>query len=89
MIRVSFSLFLSLSVFLLFYVIIIFYENYFIIIIIYNFFSRKLLLFFHVPGFIDARWQLRFQIYLYILVCVMSREFTRDSVTKFLPAQFP
>ena len=33
-IRVSFSLFLSLSVFLLFYVIINFYKNYFIIIII-------------------------------------------------------
>ena len=31
----------------------------------------------------------RFQIHLYILACVMSREFTRDSVTKFLPAQFP
>ena len=26
---------------------------------------------------------------LCILACVMSREFTRDSVTKFLPAQFP
>ena len=25
----------------------------------------------------------------FISVCVMSREFTRDSVTKFLPAQFP
>ena len=24
-----------------------------------------------------------------ILACVMSREFTSDSVTKFLPAQFP
>ena len=31
----------------------------------------------------------RFQIHLYILACVMSREFRRDSVTKFLPAQFP
>ena len=31
----------------------------------------------------------RFQIHLYILACVMSRKFTRDSVTKFLPAQFP
>ena len=28
----------------------------------------------------------RFQIHLYILACVMSREFTRDSVMKFLPA---
>ena len=27
--------------------------------------------------------------HLYIIACVMSREFTRDSVTKFLPAQFP
>ena len=31
----------------------------------------------------------RFQIHLYILACVMNRELTRDSVTKFLPAQFP
>ena len=36
-----------------------------------------------------VRWQCRFQIHLYILACVMTREFTRDSVTKFLPAQFP
>ena len=28
-------------------------------------------------------------IYVCILACVMSREFARDSVTKFLPAQFP
>ena len=28
----------------------------------------------------------RFQIHLYILAWVMSREFTRDSVMKFLPA---
>ena len=27
----------------------------------------------------------RFQIHLYILACVMSCEFTRDSYTKFLP----
>ena len=31
----------------------------------------------------------RFQIHLCILACVMSREFTREAVTKFLPAQFP
>ena len=31
----------------------------------------------------------KFQIHLCILACVMSREFTRDSVTKFLPAQLP
>ena len=28
----------------------------------------------------------RFQIHLYILTCIMSREFTCDSVTRFLPA---
>ena len=31
----------------------------------------------------------RFQIDLCILACVMSREFTREAVMKFLPAQFP
>ena len=31
----------------------------------------------------------RFQIHVCILACVMSREFTRDSLTKFLPAKFP
>ena len=31
----------------------------------------------------------RLQIRLCIIACVMSREFTRDSVTKFPPAQFP
>ena len=32
----------------------------------------------------------RFQVHLCVhSACVMSREFTRDSVTKFLPAQFP
>ena len=31
----------------------------------------------------------RFLMHLYILACIMSREFTRDSVMKFLPAQFP
>ena len=31
----------------------------------------------------------RFQIQLFILVRVMSREFTREVVLKFLPAQFP
>ena len=29
------------------------------------------------------------QIHLCILACVMSCEFTREAVTKFLPAQFP
>ena len=64
MIRVSFSLFLSLSVFLLFYVIINFYKKYFIIITF--FFHENYFYFFmfrdvpgcsgmfHVPGFIDA-----------------------------------
>ena len=68
MIRVSLSLLLSFSVFLLFYVIINFYKNYFIIIIISStiFFSPELFLFFmfrdvpgcsgmfRVAGFIDA-----------------------------------
>ena len=31
----------------------------------------------------------RFQIHLCILACVMSREFTHEAVTKFLPTQFP
>ena len=31
----------------------------------------------------------RFQIHLCIFACVMSREFTRKAVTKFLPAGFP
>ena len=31
----------------------------------------------------------RFQIHLCILACVMSSEFTREAVTKFLPTQFP
>ena len=31
----------------------------------------------------------RFQIHVCILACVMSREFTRESVTKFLPLSFP
>ena len=30
-----------------------------------------------------------FQVHLCILACVMSREFTREGATKFLPAQFP
>ena len=29
-----------------------------------------------------------FQIYLFILACVMGREFTREAVKKFLPAHF-
>ena len=31
----------------------------------------------------------RFQIFVYILACVMSHEFTRDSVMKLLPPKFP
>ena len=54
MIRVSFSLFPYFSFFIFFfllsYVIVNFYKNDFIIIIYFILFSRKLLLFFHVPG---------------------------------------
>ena len=53
MIRVSFSLFPYFSFFIFFllsYVIINFYKNDFIIIIYFILFSRKLFLFFHVPG---------------------------------------
>ena len=58
MIPVSFSLFLYFSLFLLllllFHVIIYFYKN-FIIIILFIYFFLKIILFFHVPGFIDGR----------------------------------
>ena len=54
MIRVSFSLFPYFSFFIFFfllsYVIVNFYKNDFIIIIYFILFSRKLLLFFDVPG---------------------------------------
>ena len=31
----------------------------------------------------------RFQVHLCIIACVMSHEFTRKAVKKFLPSQFP
>ena len=68
MIRVSFSLFLSLSVFCYFKLIINFYKNYFItIIFLFIYFHENYFYFFmfrdvpkcsgmfHVPGFIDAQ----------------------------------
>ena len=38
---------------------------------------------------IESVGSCRFQIHLYILACMMGREFSRKAVTKFLPAQFP
>ena len=38
---------------------------------------------------IESVGSCRFQIHRCILACMMSREFSRKAVTKFLPAQFP
>ena len=52
-----------------------------------NFFDPKSLVGFYGDTLL-IRWycSCRFQTHVFILACVMSRELTRDSVTKFLPS---
>ena len=44
---------------------------------------------FIIPKVNPLVYSCRFQIFVYILACVMSHEFTRDSVMKLLPPKFP